>query len=68
MKTFVLLGLLIFSTAVSAQNFNETHKKIRASVENREYQTAVNELQNLLQIDKKHFEINNYDYLLARLS
>ncbi len=68
MKKLAFLFLLFFFISVSAQNFNETHKKIRNSVENRDYQTAINELQNLRQTDRKIFEINNYDYLLARLS
>jgi soluble lytic murein transglycosylase len=42
--------------------------KIRTALENREYQTAVLELQNLEKSDKKVFTINNYDYLLARLA
>lgn len=68
MKKLVFLYLIIFSISVSAQNLNETHKKIRESVENRDYKTAISELENLRKSDNKSFEINNYDYLLARLA
>jgi soluble lytic murein transglycosylase len=68
MKKFVTFLLLFFSFSISAQNLNESHKKIRDFVENRDYKTAVGELQKLRQSDKKIFDTNNYDYLLARLA
>jgi soluble lytic murein transglycosylase len=66
-KLLALLAvILIFSLNTPAQNFNEIHIKIRSAVENRDYPTAVSELQNLAQTDKNIFALNNYDYLLAR--
>ena len=50
-----------------AQNFQETHRKILTAIENRDYLIAVGELQTLQKSDKKTFELNNFDYLLARL-
>ena len=68
MKKLVFLIFLIFAASVSAQNPNETHKKILDLVDGRDYNRAISELQNLRQTDKKIFELNNYDYLLARLA
>lgn len=68
MKNLAFLIFLIFAASVSAQNLNETHKKILDLVESRDYNRAIIELQNLRQTDKKIFELNNYDYLLARLA
>ena len=66
MKSFVLtLFVFIFSINIFAQDFQS---KIRTTVENRDYQTAVSELQNLEKSDKKIFALNNYDYLLARMA
>ncbi len=64
------LLFLIFTLAVSlsAQTLTETHQKIRSAVENRDYQTAVSELENLEKSYKKIFALNNYDYLLARMA
>ncbi|MDQ3088576.1 MAG: tetratricopeptide repeat protein, partial [Acidobacteriota bacterium] len=58
--------LLFFALSISAQTLTETNQKIRNAVENRDYQTAVSELENLEKSDKKVFALNNYDYLLAR--
>lgn len=64
MKNFVLvLFLLLFSQNAFPQEFSG---KIKTALENREYQTAIGELQALERSDKKLFAINNYDYLLAR--
>ncbi len=59
---------LVFFISVAAQNLTETHSKIRTAVENKDYQSAVNELQNLERTQQKIFTLNNYDYLLARLA
>lgn len=61
-----LFVLFLLCLPAAAQNPSETHLKIRAAIENRDYQTAVIELQNLARADRKSFELNNYDYLLAR--
>lgn len=63
---FTLISLCLCASAVkiSAQDF---HTKIRTAVENRDYPTAIAELESLAEADKKSFELNNYDYLLARM-
>ncbi len=65
-KAFLVILSTLFSVNLFAQT--ETHRKILQSVENRDYQTAIGELETLKKTDKKIFEINNYDYLLARLA
>lgn len=42
-------------------------EKILQAVEQRNYQTALNELDALKKANKNHFDLNNYDYLAARL-
>lgn len=69
----VFSGLLLFlvfgfQTAVFAQDFTDAHEKIRRAAENRDYSAAVSRLQSLQKQDKKIFELNNYDYLLARMA
>ena len=71
-KFFEIVRLLLFfaasSFAVSAQIQVETHSKIRRAVENKEYTEVVSELRNLASRDQKVFHLNNYDYLLARIT
>ena len=67
-KFFFLLFILFFTLDISAQSRDEIHSRILDAVENRDYQTATGELQNLERTDKKVFAHNNYDYLLARLA
>lgn len=62
-KIITLILFLLFAVEISAQDF---HSKIKSAVEKKDYQTAISELQNLEKSDKKTFELNNYDYLLAR--
>ena len=65
---FCVLFVSVFSASqLFAQNFQETHRKILTAIENRDYQTAIGELQTLQKSDKKTFALNNFDYLLARL-
>lgn len=68
MKLLLTLLLLIFPAPVLAQDFQAVHQKIKTAVENREYQTAFAELQNLEKTAPGIFRLNNYDYLLARLA
>src|SRR5687767_15380138 len=71
MKSFFILLLFftfVFQTAVSAQDFAESHQKIRRAVEKGDFSSAIGELQTLQKRDKKIFELNNYDYLLARIA
>jgi soluble lytic murein transglycosylase len=71
-KFFGIVRLLLFfvaaSFAVPAQISTEAHSKIRRAVENKEYTEALRELQNLASRDQKVFHLNNYDYLLARIT
>ncbi|MDQ2747584.1 MAG: transglycosylase SLT domain-containing protein [Acidobacteriota bacterium] len=70
MKWFSLAFLcLIFLTFdVSAQDFNEIYRRIKTTTENKEYPAAIVELETLKKDSPKIFELNNYDYLLARLA
>ena len=65
---YVLFSHIFFTINFFAQNFQDVHQKILESIENRDYQTATGELQTLQKANKKIFELNNYDYLLARLA
>ncbi|MEJ7860668.1 MAG: transglycosylase SLT domain-containing protein [Pyrinomonadaceae bacterium] len=71
-KFFEIFRLLLFFAAttfvVPAQTPTETHSKIRRAVENKEYAEASGELQRLASRDQKLFQLNNYDYLLARIA
>ncbi len=68
MKRFPLILLCLFITIQTfAQDFNEIHRKIKTATENREYQTAIAELETLKRTNQKIYELNNYDYLAARL-
>lgn len=64
---FGWIFILLSAVSIFSQNLQENHKKILNAVENRDYSGAIAELQTLQKADKKLFEINNYDYLLARL-
>ena len=63
---FIIFSLLLLaSLSVYAQ---EIYQKIHGAVENKDYQTAIDELQNLEKSNNRIFAVNNYDYLLARLA
>ncbi|HYG80476.1 MAG TPA: tetratricopeptide repeat protein, partial [Pyrinomonadaceae bacterium] len=62
------LFLLLASCAAVAQTARERHGRIRAAVDGGDYAAAVTELQALEQAEPQGFVLNNYDYLLARLS
>jgi tetratricopeptide (TPR) repeat protein len=66
--TWPVLFIAVFinlNTAVSA--FTETdHERIRTLYSQRNYSAAAGELENLRAADTVRFELNNYDYLLAR--
>jgi soluble lytic murein transglycosylase len=64
----VFLLLLLSCYTAYAQGARERHERIRAAVENGDYATALAELQSLRSTDPATFALNNYDYLLARLS
>ena len=60
--------LLLTVASLFAQTPSETHRKILQAVESRDYAAAAAELEALKKSDKTLFEINNYDYLLARVA
>ena len=69
MKPLLLIFLCLFLTLQSAaQNFNEIHQRIKTATENKDYPAAVAELETLKRENQKVYELNNYDYLLARLA
>lgn len=69
MKPVILIFLcLLLAIQSIAQDFNETHQKIKTATENKQYQIAIAELETLKEKHRSIFELNNYDYLLARLT
>lgn len=62
------LLFLLLPYVAHAQTGRERHERIRGAVEAGDYQTALTELQALRDGDPAAFALNNYDYLLARLS
>ena len=70
MKWFSLafLSLILLTFDVSAQDFNEIHRRIKTATENKDFSSAITELETLKKDNRKIFEVNNYDYLLARLA
>lgn len=56
------------SFAIDPAEALETHKSILSSIESTDESTAIASLIDLKAKDAKHFEINNYDYLLGRLA
>jgi soluble lytic murein transglycosylase len=64
-KLSAVFFIALLALAAHAQTFQQ---KIRTTVENRDYAAAVAELETLQRADKKTFELNNYDYLLARMA
>ena len=63
----ILLGF-IFSTALLAQTPAEVHSAIHAAAFDRNYPAAIEQLRILKTKELAIFQLNNYDYLLARLS
>lgn len=63
-SALILLSLFVAPVITAAQE--TPHQKIRAGLEARDYEVVIGELENLQRADKKIFELNNYDYLLAR--
>lgn len=64
---FVFL-LICAAGATTAQDLTETHKRIIALLDDRNYLSAIGELQRLKAEQPSIFEANNYNYLLARLA
>jgi soluble lytic murein transglycosylase len=71
-KRQALAVLFLLSVAsfqiLQAQAPRERHERIRAAVDRNDNAAAINELQSLLKAEPALFTLNNYDYLLARLS
>jgi soluble lytic murein transglycosylase len=65
---FVALLFLSFFLFISNLYPQDFRLKINQAAENRDYQAAAAELRNLEKTDQKTFILNNYDYLLARMS
>ena len=61
--------ILVFSAVpLVAQDLAIPHKQLKAFVINKNYKTAVELLNSMQKDNKEEFIVNNYDYLLARLS
>lgn len=65
---FLSLLIIISSLSAQAQSARERHERVRAAFEKGDSKSAVAELQALRQAGPIIFGLNNYDYLLARLS
>lgn len=65
---WVFLSVLLSAGVAHAQPARERHERIRASIDSGDYASAIPELQSLRAADPANFALNNYDYLLARLS
>src|SRR5256885_10002155 len=64
----LILVVVLCAHAAQAQSNSERHGKIRAAVESGDTATAIGELQSMRSAAPSVFTLNNYDYLLARLS
>lgn len=64
----IALQLSFSAEASRGQTLRERQERIRASVDAADYGAALTELRALSASDPAAFALNNYDYLLARLS
>ena len=62
------LFLILLAQATHAQSARERHERVRAAIDGSDYSTAITELQSWRSAEPMTFTLNNYDYLLARLS
>src|SRR5438309_3139971 len=62
-----ICGVLV-SHAARAQNSSEQHQRIRLALERGDSTSAISELKSIQKARPAIFALNNYDYLLARLS
>src|SRR3954451_24364089 len=71
-KLSSLIAFLLFTVftaqGLSAQSQRERGERIRAAMNGADYPNALTELQSMRAADPAAFALNNYDYLLARLS
>src|SRR6266550_5074269 len=68
-RGLAISGFVCLLTAfTAAQNAPDLNRKLEKAIEQRQYSIAVSELKNFKQSDRRLFELNNYDYLLGRMS
>lgn len=65
--TFFAIFIVLAATPSFAINVDED-RRVRELITERNYLAAVDELQRLKQTNRSIFELNNYDYLLARIA
>lgn len=65
---FILLSVIFLYTNSNAQTVNERGQRIRIAVDAGDSKTAIAELLAFQKSDASIFSLNNYDYLVARLS
>jgi soluble lytic murein transglycosylase-like protein/TolA-binding protein len=65
---FVALSFALNAPSAKAQGARELRERIRSSVESGDDGAAIKELRAFSASDAEAFTLNNYDYLLARLS
>lgn len=65
--TFFAIFIVLAATPSFAINVDED-RRVRELIAERNYLAAVDELQRLKQTSRSIFELNNYDYLLARIA
>lgn len=69
MFRYAFFAIFIVLTATPSFAINvEQDRRVRQLIAERNYIAAVDELQSLKQADRDTFELNNYDYLLARIA
>ena len=68
LKLIVLILIALSSFPAWGQITIETHERIRAALESRNYLTAASELRELAEKDPAGYRDNNYDYLDARVA
>ncbi|MGB7069736.1 MAG: transglycosylase SLT domain-containing protein [Pyrinomonadaceae bacterium] len=67
--TALLLSIITISVrAASPEDAASIQRQISVSVENRDYLTAISTLKMIEESRPELFELNNYDYLLARMA
>ncbi len=64
----LLILLFLSTTAAIAQSPRERHDRIRSAMERQDIASAVADLHTWRLAEPQVFAVNNYDYLLARLS
>lgn len=67
-RLIAIFFLILTAQNIYSQTLRERHDRIRSAAEGADYKTALAELQSLGATDPAAFTLNNYDYLLGRLS